>query len=53
MLNIKGQAAPPNHLFYAATEIEKDRCTLIEQSWYYALFMPVTNITKLGILIDG
>ena len=37
--NSKGQVAPPKHLFYAVTEIEKDLYTLIEQSAYYALFM--------------
>ena len=44
--NSKGQAAPSEHLFYAVTEIEKDRYTLIEQSAYYVLFnMAVTNST--------
>ena len=30
---------PPKHLFYAVTEIEKDRYTLIEQSAYYMLYI--------------
>ena len=36
----KTQAAPPKYLFYAVTEIERDRYTLIEQSAY--LIMAVT-----------
>ena len=48
--NIKGQAAPPKHLFYAVTEIGRDQYAIIEKSAYYILLnMAVTHSTELAI----
>ena len=42
---VKGQEAPPKYLFYVATQTEKNRYTLIEQSAF--LVLAFTNTTEL------
>ena len=42
---VKGRVAPPKCLFHVATQIEKDRYTLIEQSVH--LVLAFTNSTQL------
>ena len=39
---VKGRVAPPKYLFYVATQSEKDRYTLIDQSAHLVLL-------KIGI----